>query len=373
MRLLVVVNSLEVGGAERLIADQLRLGRDRWDAAVACLDSLGPLGEELRALGIPVTVLGACCRLDVRAVFRLRRLMRDWRPDVVHLHLPRSAVIGRLAGLGLPHRLVATEHNTWDMYRWESRYLNAATIRLTDGVAAVSRAVADSIRARLGPRALNGRLVVIPNGVDVETIRKTALPRAEARRQLGLGQSGLVVGNVANLFPRKGHSFLLEAAAVVARDVPEARFVIIGTGDQDEALRLAAERAGLADRVVFAGRRREAYRLMPAFDVFALPSLFEGMPIALLEAMSLAVPAVATRVGGVPEVVRDGRTGLLVPPGDAPALAAALTRLLKDSGLRAAFAEEARQTVQACYSMDAYVAAYDRLYRNLPHQDGTTA
>jgi glycosyltransferase involved in cell wall biosynthesis len=365
MNLMIVITSLELGGAERLVFDQLRLGRRRWDARVICLDSLGPLAERLMTLGIPASLLHLSCRWDVRAVPRLRALFRRWRPDVVHLHIPRAGVLGRLASVGLSHKVIYTEHNVWECSPLPTRWLNALTYHLNDCVIAVSEAVADSVHSGPFQGGPKGLPVVVPNGVDVQALRDGALLRDEARQQLGLGAEEIVVGNVANLFLRKGQSYLLEAAHRLREMVPLVRFVLIGSGDQEESLRGQAEKLGVADLVRFVGRLPDAYRMLPAFDIFCLPSIYEGMPVALLEAMALSLPVVATNVGGVPEIVREGMTGLLVPPANSTALADALLQLLEDENRRQVMGEAAFRTVLEKYSIDKVVDAYDHLYRQM--------
>ncbi len=362
MRLLVVINNLGLGGAERLLCDQLRNGQGRWETRVVCLDSLGPLAEELRAQGIPVSNLRLRVRWDPRAIPRLRAQFSAWRPDVVHLHLPRSAFFGRLASLGMAHRVVYTEHNTWDGYPAISRRLNAVTYKLNTKVVAVSSPVKSWVLRELGPR-ISPKLVLIPNAVDVASLQRRAPGRAEARRLLGLEASDLVIGNVANLFLRKGQSYLLDAARAVIARVPRARFVLVGAGDQEARLKAQAQAFGAADRIIFAGPVREAFRLMPAFDVFCLSSIAEGMPVALLEAMSLGVPAVSTDVGGIPDVIVPNETGVLVPAGDRDRLGQALIRMLTDEDFRRATGQASRARILKDFSMDKFVESYDRVYR----------
>jgi glycosyltransferase involved in cell wall biosynthesis len=163
------------------------------------------------------------------------------------------------------------------------------------------------------------------------------------RQELGLPEDALVVGTVGSLTPKKDHHTLLRAAARAARSVPGLRVVVVGQGPLEDDLRAAAGDLGIGEAVLFTGHREDARRLLGAFDVFALPSLHEGLPISLLEAMARARPVVASRAGGMPEVVTDGRDGLLVPVGDAPALGDALVRLLRNPGLRERLGRAARR------------------------------
>lgn len=365
MKVLVVINELELGGAERLVHDQLIHPAFTADVKVICLDRMGPLAESLLARGVDVQLLGMRGRLDIRAIPRLRRVFRAWCPDVVHLHLARSGILGRLASVRMPHRLVYTEHNIWSRYPRLIRHANASTFHLNHGVAAVSKAVRDQILAGLRWPPDTSRVAVIGNAVDVDQIEKSALTRSDSRHRMGVPDDALVVGNIANLFARKGQEFLIMAAAEICRRDNRVRFVVIGEGDEREALERQIHRLGLEEHVLLLGAVRDAYRLLRGFDVFVLSSRFEGMPVALLEAMALGIPAVATSVGGIPEVIIQGETGIVVPPEDVSSLEAALTRFLSDAEFRRSAGEAARRRVAERYSMPAFVQAYDALYRSV--------
>jgi glycosyltransferase involved in cell wall biosynthesis len=218
--------------------------------------------------------------------------------------------------------MISTEHNTWDRYRTSTRFADAATLRLDDRTIAVSRAVAASMKAT------RTAVTVIPNGVDMERIRAEAMSRDEARRSLGLPLDVPVVGTVGGITAKKGHRVLIEAAREVVARIPSATFVFVGLPIDAEGVRGAISANGLSERVVFAGYREDAARLMRAFDVHCLPSLHEGLPLTLLEACALGVPSVATSVGGVPEVLATG-AGVLVPPSDPRALTEALVDVLE--------------------------------------------
>jgi glycosyltransferase involved in cell wall biosynthesis len=231
-------------------------------------------------------------------------------------------------------RVVYTEHNLWDRYHPATRAANLATFPRNDHVFAVSETVRESIRYP-GPL----RLLPMP---PVETLHHgldpAALPtpgRDGVRAELGIPEDAPVVGTVANFKAAKDHATLLRAAAQVRQAVPSVRFVLVGQGPLEAETRRLAGELGLEGTVVFAGFRTDAARLMAAFDAFALASTYEGLPIALVEAMATGCPAVATRVGGVPEVVADGVQGILVPSRDPAALADGLERLLGDRALRA--------------------------------------
>jgi glycosyltransferase involved in cell wall biosynthesis len=327
-RVLVLVKGLGRGGAEQLLATAApHLNRDRFDYRVAyLLPWKDALVKELADAGVP-----AVCLDGARGpgwVARLRELMRAERIDLVHTHSPYAAIGARLV---LPGgvRLVHTEHNVWPRYRVPTRWGNAATYRRNDHVFAVSDEVRRSIRY---PRGLGWRRMpaveTLYHGID-----RGALDgwRSDGvRDELGIPADAPVVGTVANFKAHKGHEYLLQAARAVRSRLPEARFVLVGVGPLEPQVRRRAAELGLDGAVVFTGFREDVPRLLRSFDVFALPSIHEGLPISLLEAMALGTPAVVTDAGGIREVVRDDREAVVVPTHDSTALAAGLVSLLTD-------------------------------------------
>jgi len=329
---LILIKGLGRGGAEQLLLSgvpYLDTATYRYQFAylLPWKDSLVP---ELTGAGF-----GVHCLEGARGpgwAGRLRALVRREGIGLVHVHSPVAAA-GARAVAGRRTRVVYTEHNLWDRYHPATWAANLATFPRNDHVFAVSETVRRSIRYP-GPL----RLLPMP---PVETLHHgldpAALPVPEqngVRAELGIPEDAPVVGTVANFKAAKDHATLLRAAAQVRRAVPSVRFVLVGQGPLEAETRRLAGRLGLEETVVFAGFRTDATRLMAGFDAFALSSTYEGLPIALIEAMAVGVPAVVTRVGGTPEVVADGVHGYLVPPRDPAALAAGLTRMLEDRPLR---------------------------------------
>jgi glycosyltransferase involved in cell wall biosynthesis len=348
VRVLWLIKGLGPGGAERLLVGMARsIDREQYDVSAAyLLPWKDHLVGELRDAGVDATCLRARGDLDPRWIPRLRALVRDREIRLVHAHSPVAAAAARVA-LGGRTAIVTTEHNTWDRYRPATRRLNAVTFSRQQAVIAVSQEVARSFGPRVSPRLwprVRPPVHVIPNGVDGDSVRAAALGREAARAELSLPPDAPVVGTIGGVTAKKGHVHLVRAAASLAARVPEARTVIVGLPVDPEPVRRAIAEAGLRDRVLLAGYHPAASRLLPAFDVFALPSRYEGMPVSLLEAMAVGIPVVASRVGGVPEIVTDGMDGVLVAPGDEPALAAALADLLTDAGRRRDLAEAGRTT-----------------------------
>jgi glycosyltransferase involved in cell wall biosynthesis len=337
---LLLVKGLGRGGMEQLLtasAPYLDGSRFRYECAylLPWKDALVP---DLEAAGVRTWCLGS----DARWPLRLRDLVRRRDVGLVHAHSPYPAAIARVA-LGKEIRMVYTEHNMWARYRAATRWANMVTFARNDHVFAVS----EEVRASIGyAPALRGRRMP-----DVETLYHGLDPAARSdwgsgdgvRHELGIPPGAPLIGTVGSLTPKKDHYTLLRAAARARESLPDLRVMVIGQGPLEADLRHAARRLRVDDLVVFTGYREDARRLMGALDVFTLSSRHEGLPVSLLEAMSMGRPVVATLAGGTREVVTDGEDGLLVPIGDPVALGDALIRLAGDPDLRRRLGEAARR------------------------------
>lgn len=364
VRVLWVTKGLGPGGAERLLLSSAAIAdKERFNVQAAYLlpwkDHLvGPLD----ALGVRAICLDSRRELDPRWVYRLRNLVREESIDVVHAHSPMVAALARpvLRALPRPQRpaLVGTEHNLWSSHHPITRWANHLTLPLEDVTIAVSEEVRASMPSRLARRA-----EVIIHGVDVDAIAARRSERDAARAELGLSDNDLVVATVANLRANKDYPTMMEAARRLADGGQPVRFISVGQGPLAEELEKERDRLGLGDHFRFLGYREDPVRVLAAADVFCLSSRFEGLPIALLEAMAVGLPVVATRVGGIPSVVTDGIEGRLAQPGDPAALAAAVSEL-RDSELRARFAAAAGQRARA-YGIDRAVQRQQELYEML--------
>jgi glycosyltransferase involved in cell wall biosynthesis len=304
-------------------------------------------------------------KADLLALLCLYHWLRQQRPAILHTYLFHANLLGRVLGrlAGVP--LVICSERTMQTESKARYRLNRWTVGLADRVVAVSASVADFCIDHVGLPA--DKLVVIPNGVDLpveppasrqETRAELALSAAEG---LDLPPDAPVIGAVCRLDPLKGLNFLLQALARLAG----VWLVVVGDGPERDRLVALTVELGLAGRVCWAGQRRDVSRLLSAFDLFVQPSLHEGLPNAVLEAMAAGLPVVATAVGGTPEAVVDGVTGLLVPPADVEALAQALAGLLADPERRQRLGRAGRQRVAEHFSLAQMVAKTERLYRDL--------
>jgi glycosyltransferase involved in cell wall biosynthesis len=363
VKVLWVAKGLGPGGMEQLLLNHATVGdRDRIEYSAAyVVERPNSIVPRLEALGVRCHRLGGADPRDPRWVARLARLVRDERIDVVHIHSPYVAALARPALRALPHRpaVVYTEHNSADCYGRATRWSNLSTYPLDDARFAVSSAARDST-----PPRLRGRTEVLVHGVDVSSIAAQADLRRAARVGLGIEDDELLVAIVANLRAAKAYPVLLEAAVRVVDADDRVRFVSMGQGPLEGELHALRDALGLGDRFAFLGFTPEPTRVMAGVDVLVLSSDVEGLPVSVMEAKALGLPVVATAVGGLPEMVRDGVDGLLVPRRDPSALADALLRLLGDDELRAAMGAASAASA-ARFDATAAVQRQDRLYAQL--------
>ena len=343
------------GGGERqvlgLVRHLARRGHENVLAAPegSAIVRLLPPGD---ARGVPLAVRND---VDLFAAFRLAHLVARERPDVVHLHTSRALALT----LWLP-RLAAPAVVTRRMDYPVRRGLRTRLLygRRVAAVAAISEEVRRQLEAGgVAPE----RIRVIPSGVEVPDGLPGPAGREAARRRFGAGPE-TVIAVVAALETRKGHDVLLHALARAGARGLAFTALLCGDGSQRAALEEEAGRLGLSSHVRFLGEQRQVADVLAAADLFVLPSRKEGLGVAILEAMALGLPVVASAVGGIPESVEDGGTGLLVPPEDVDALAAAIARLARDPGLARRMGERGRERARVRFAMSAMADGYERLY-----------
>jgi len=296
--------------------------------------------RQAQELGVTIIVEPALVRrisplLDLRAVWSLWRIIRAERPDIVHTHTSKAGIVGRLAAwlAGAPVIIHTTHGHVFyghfspllsKVYLIIERIFATFTHRM---VALTEGEKQDFLKFSLCPE---GKIVKIHSGVKIDKYLNAKVNRVAFKQELGIHANRLVVGTVGWLWPIKGPMYLLKAMGKVWEGNPECELVYVGKGELEAELRATAAAMGVSDKVNFLGWREDIYNIMPLFDLFALPSLNEGMGRVLVEAMAAGKPLVASEVGGVPDLVTPGATGILVPPGDVEALAAAISEILND-------------------------------------------
>jgi glycosyltransferase involved in cell wall biosynthesis len=363
VKALFLCQNLGVGGAEELILGaSTTLPSVGVETGVVALTRRGPIADEIAAAGVPLhLVTGQPGPRDPAAFLRLVRLLQRERPDVVHAFLITASIYGRLAAFaaGVP-LVLAAEQNVYERKPKRHALLERALATRTYRVVACCEVVGQFYQRQVGVPA--SKVAVIYNAVRFAR-RPEAADTVAARAALGLPPDAVVLGTLGRLTEQKGHRVLLRALAEVAQTIPSVALFVAGTGTLGDDLEAEAAKLDIVERVRFLGLRRDRETLYAAMDLFVLPSHWEGLSLALIEAMGAGRAVVATAVGGNPEVVVDGRTGLLVPPDDHRALADAITQVGLDRELRGALGEAAATDARSRFSIEQHVAQLAALYR----------
>ena len=379
-RITFLIDSLGVGGAERLLVTYL-----------ACLKSMGfsvrvctfavrngnPIAADIDKLGVAVDFLSIPLLRDVSAFPRLVRYLRQQKTDLVHTQLEFADSWGTAAAklLGIPS--VSTQHTLEDPVKGTKAYRRLKVHRwVLRNFASRIIAVSEETRthylrvARFSP----DQIVTLYNGIDLTRFdRPNPQRRQEVRATLGLGEKTPMITTVAVLRPAKGIQFMLEAMPAILQRVPDARYVVVGDGDHGKALHAIVAEKGLQDHVIFTGVRSDVPDLLAASDLFVLPTLDDALPTVLAEAMASRVPIVASRVGGIPEMVSDGYNGLLVSPQNVEQLAFSCQNLLSDPTLAQQLRENGHQVAYQRYDIRKQAQKLGELYLQLlPGRQGAT-
>jgi glycosyltransferase involved in cell wall biosynthesis len=358
-----LLHGLRIGGAEVLAAGLARKLRESYRVVFGCLDEIGSLGEELRREGFRVELLGRRSGVDWRCALRLADYLQHERVQLVHAHQYTPFFYG-LAARVIWRRppIVFTEHGRHypDYPRPKRRFVNRLLLERRDRVLGVGEAVRQALIRNEGFPAQ--RVRVIYNGVDCEAIADGAGDRATIRREWSVGADALVIVHVARLDYLKDHATAVRALEHVVQQRPDACLVLIGEGPLLASLQDLLRQRGLTAAVRFLGLRTDVARLWTAADICLLSSISEGIPLTLIEAMAAGLPVVATRVGGVAEVVEDGRTGLLAPAGDDALLARHLLRIGADPELGRDMGRQGRQRAERLFSERQMHERYHKLY-----------
>jgi L-malate glycosyltransferase len=324
--------------------------------------------RERAAEGLELVPLAPRMEMDLSAAWRLSRLIKQVTPDVVHAHDPHGVAMAALAlsmstQLAKPPLIAQRRVD----FRIRGNSLSRWKYRQVDCFICSSEAIRQLLIQEGVPAQ---RVVTVHEGVDLDRVAKA--PPVSLHEELWLPHHAPVVGNIAALVPHKGQKHLVEAAALVVRKVPDARFAIAGEGELRESLERQIREHHLEKHVFLLGFRPDVLSLLKAFDVFVMSSVMEGLGTSLLDAMAAGKPIVATRAGGIPEVIADGETGLLVEPRDHHAMADAIVRLLEDEALRRRMGEAGLARARAQFSAERMVKETLTVYRRValhPHAE----
>lgn len=349
-----------IGGAETFVRDMsLRLRSAGWPLRLIVLGRAGMLGETIRRAGVSLLELGGGPRSSFRA---LQRLLEAWfkeRPDIVHTHLYHAGVVGRLAARlsGIPN-VIVHQHGP-EINRSALRsILDKSTQNLVTRYVATCQAVAQVMQER--ENIPLHKIEIIPNGIEIEPPHRSGKPD---EWPVPKGHLGIV--HAGRFAPGKGQVDLIKALSLLPPATPPVHLVMFGEGELQPKAIQAAQEYGLAQKVSFAGLRPDFRDWLPHFDLFVLPSLWEGVSFALLEAMAAGLPVIGTRAGGTPEVILENETGLLVPPGDPQDLARAIHQMAAETELRQRMGIAGRRRVESHFSAQNTQRMLEAIYNRL--------
>jgi glycosyltransferase involved in cell wall biosynthesis len=364
---MALIDHLALGGAEMLLSQFVAAAPSaRIRVSVACLAERdgNPAGASLRAAGVDPVTLGTPGRPGLKILRAVRGHIAALAPQLVHTHLGTSDWVGGLASRSLGVPVISTLHTAvWA--RDPELYLKRLVVRLCAArMVAVSAGARDAYAGH--GWASRRQLVTIPNGIDVDALPGTG---AQVRREFGWDETHFVVGMLSALRPEKAHDVAVEAVGLLRQELPSLRLLIVGSGPEGERIRRLARPLG--DVVAMAGARSDVMSCMDAFDVCLHPSRADAFPTTLIEAMAASVPVLATRVGGIPEIVADGRTGVLIPaPPSAEVVARALGCFYSDAPRRAELARAASSEYERRFTAGPWIRAIRAVYDEVLAQRG---
>ena len=372
INILYVIWSLEVGGAERIVISLAKyINKDKYNPIVCCLNHKGVLAEELDEIGIKVLALDKKPGIDLSIIPKLIKIFKEHRIQIVHTHLWTSDFWGRIAAkfAGVPV-IVSTAHNVdfWKpkIFLFIDRFLT----RFSDRIIAVSEEVKNFyIKTAKLPEE---KIVTVYNGIELAKFDATAVNRLEKIKEFNFNTSDKIIGIIGRLVEQKGQAYFLEMMLILKQNYPNIKSLVIGDGPLKENLIRKTKELHLEENVIFTGLRNDVADLLKAIDILVSSSTYEGLPMILLEAMAAAKPIVATRVGGNPEIIDEGKTGFLVPAKDPQALANRVSALLNNSEYAQRIGKSAQEKVHNLYSIEKMLQDTENIYDKLLTQKKVT-
>jgi glycosyltransferase involved in cell wall biosynthesis len=362
-KVLQLVEGFNFGGAETKLLELVKhMDKERFETTVVSLGLGNEIEELFHELDCRVMTFQRQTQVDFKLLRRLTNFIRDEKIDIVMTTLFYADVIGAMAG----HKGGAKGVFSWETISspkwlvphrfWGYRY----AIRKADKVVSVSNATAEWLveKRKVSP----DKVMIIPYGVNLEKFNPDV--KSVRREDIGVNEGDLVIGQVSRLNEQKGHTYLIDAAPAIIKAIPNVKFVLVGDGPLRQDIEQHINANGVEDNFILLGFRQDVLELLPLFDVFALPSLYEGLPNVVLEAMACGLPVVATPVDGTKEAVVDKKTGFLVPVGDIEALARQLVNILTNADLKGELGQAGRARVEQYFSLDGQVKKFEDLYEN---------
>ncbi len=351
-----IISGSEIGGTEKmlLLMTESITPERFYPPTVFAIKGSGKFTEELEHKKIKTYVFNL--KKNPLEFIRLLRTVKKESPDILHSFLFYGNLTGRIIGRLLKIKVVISSQRSTDPWRKKYHwFIDRVTARWTDIIISNSHAGKKALTENAG---ISGeKIIVIPNGIRMDKSGFTY-----SRKDFGIEPSEYLVGTVGNLRSPKGHTYLISAAPAILKDFPETRFVIVGQGELRQTLVNETRKAGIEDRFIFTGFINNAADIIDLFDIFVFPSLWEGCPVSLLEAMGKGKPCVAFSVGDIPHIIEDGVSGLLIPVKNHTKLAGAIISLLRDREQRYNMGENARKRVKEIFSLEIMMKKYIAVY-----------
>jgi glycosyltransferase involved in cell wall biosynthesis len=352
-----------MGGSEKVVYEIARkIDREKFDVIIVAFSD-GPVREIYEKIGTRVFTIKKKNKTDFSFVLRLRKIFVQEKIDVINAHHFHPFLYTSIATIGLGIGLVYTEHSRWQLEELPlmKKFINRVLLEKAGAIVAISKQISDYYIHFL--KVESGKIHLISNGVDIGLYKKKN--SHYFRQKLNIGINEKVVGIIANLRPEKNHKLLIAAFSDVAANIKDVRLVIVGWDCMNGEVQRIASTSSAAEKIIFLGRREDVPDVLSTFDVFCLPSVHEGLPLTLLEAMASGIPVVGSDVLGINEIVKNDVNGMLFPNNDRVALFDLLCSLLKDENLRNRLSNTAFPFVEREFSLDEKVKDYEKLFSSL--------
>ncbi len=375
IRVLFVIDGLEYGGGERGFAQVAAGLRDRFEVSVASMSG-GTFEHELRQFGIKIYPVDMSRQLSLKPVRQIKEIIRNNKIDLVHSQGARTDFFARIAvRMQKPRiRIVSTIQMPVEGYdvgalrKGVYRFFDRFSERYVDRFVTVSEVLKKTLIEK--HKIPEGKVVKIYNGIEIEKYRpngkEVRSQKSEVRREFGLAKDAPVIGAIGRMVWQKGFEYLIESIPTIIETLPQSKILIVGDGPPlRERLEALSKELGVRDNVIFAGFRNDIKEILSAVDLLVVPSLLEGFPMIILEAMAMAKPIVATNIDGITEQITDGVNGILIPPKDPSALAKSVVRVLNDKELARTMGLAAREKVKQEFSVEKMVAKTEKIYLSL--------
>ena len=366
--LMAVISNLRAGGAERMFIELLLRLKESFNVSVACIRDKGELAPLLEDKSIKVHISYFKGRLDPKSLFNLASLLKRENIHIVHTHMYRPNISGAIGAFIARVPVIVSHVHT--VHQWDTKrqiFMDKITTGMKDKIIALSEEVKKAYTEKVNANPEKVR--VIYNGVDSQIYRADK-SQSELRENFNIKNRSPVIGIIGRLAPEKDHITFLEAADIVSKACPEACFLIVGKGPEEENIRSCVERLNLADKVIVAGYRKDIPEVLNILDIFVISSVREGFSLAILEAMAAGKPVIATDVGGNREAVIDGETGFIVPQKKPLLMASKILNLISNPELRAMMGEKGYQRVVKKFSIGNMLTETSELYSEILDKKG---